>query len=212
MNAAGTLLSVLVPDTCPACDGPGGVADSRLCAGCAALVPSLPRAIEAPPPLAAAFALGPYAGPLGALVRRGKYRPDPGAVLELGARLGAAARGRLPRVDAVVHVPVPPLRRLRRGFDQGELLARAVAHALGRPHLCVLRRVRAVEQASHSHRERGAAARGAFRLRPGRALPEHLLLVDDVCTTGGTAAACADELLCGGARSVILLAAAAGGV
>lgn len=212
MTSLGTLLSVLLPDTCPACDGLGGVGRSRLCRACELQVPSLPRALEAPEPLAAAFALGPYAGPLGAMVRRGKYRPDPGAVEELGLRMGLAARRRLPRVDAVVHVPVPPLRRMRRGFDQGELLARAVARSLGLPHLDLLRRVRASEQAGRERGERLLAARGAFQAREGREVPAHLLLVDDVFTTGATAAACADELIGAGARSVVLFAAAAGGV
>lgn len=210
MPLLGPLLAVLLPDTCPACEGPGGVADSRLCAACASLIPGLPRAVPVPEPLAAGFALGSYAGPIGALVRRGKYHPDPGAMAELARRLADVARGRMPRVDAVVHVPVPPLRHLRRGFDQGALLARAVAIALGLPHLPLLRRVRSEEQAGRADRARRTGARGAFRLLPDRPVPAHLLLVDDVVTTGATAAACADELLAGGARSVVLLTAATG--
>lgn len=206
------LLSVLLPDTCPACDGMGGVSGSRLCARCEAGVPLLPRAVAHPAPLAAAFVLGPYAGPLGALVRRGKYRPDAGAILELGRRLARAAEGRLPSLSAVTHVPVPPTRRVLRGFDQGELLARAVARHLDLPQLNLLVRVRAEEQAGRGRRERLQGARGAFRAREGHPPPEHVLLVDDVMTTGATAAACADELLSAGARSVILLAVAGGAV
>lgn len=203
---------MILPDTCPACDLAGGVGNSRLCRACEALVPELPRAIDGPEPLAAVFALGAYAGPLGALVRRGKYRPDAGSVLELGRRMGEAARGRLPGVDAVVHVPVPPLRRMARGFDQGELLARAVARAIGAPHRTLLSRVRSAEQAGHTRRQRAVAARGAFRFSGREPAPRRILLVDDVFTSGGTAAACADELLCAGAGSVILYVAAAGGV
>lgn len=206
------LLSVLLPDTCPACDGLAGVSGSRLCARCEIAVPRLPRAVACPAPLAAAFVLGPYGGPLGALVRRGKYRPDAGAILELGRRLAAAAEGRLPEVGAVTHVPVPARRRLRRGFDQGALLAAEVARRLGVPHPTLLSRVRSEEQAGRGHRERLVGARGAFRLKAGATPPDHVLLVDDVMTTGATAAACADELLCAGAKSVILLAVAGGAV
>lgn len=208
MSAINALLSVIFPDDCPACDGPGGVGDSVLCADCAATVPLLPRATAVPEPLAGGFALGPYAGPLGGLVRRAKYRPDPTAMAELSRRLASAADGRLPRVDAVTHVPVPMARRMRRGFDQGELLSRAVADVLGAPHITLLRRVRSAEQAGLDHKARRQAARGAFRLRPGQTLPRRLLLVDDVLTTGSTAAACADELLAGGASAVIALCVA----
>ena len=152
------------------------------------------------------------AGPLGALVRRGKYRPDPGAILELGRRLATAAMGRLPSVSCATHVPVPPSRRLTRGFDQSALLAAEVARRLHTPHLSLLRRVRSEEQAGRSHRERIEGARGAFRLRLDAAPPPTVLLVDDVMTTGATAAACADELLAGGAECVILLAVAGGPV
>lgn len=208
MPLASSLLSAVFPEPCPACDGEAWGA--LLCDACAAELVALPRGLDVPPPLAAGFALGPYAGPLGALVRQAKYRPDPRALDELSGRLAAAARGRLPRVDLVTHVPVPLSRRLRRGFDQGEQLARAVASAIGAPHRPLLRRVRDLEQASLDHAARERAARGAFRLQRGRHRPMgRVLLVDDVITTGHTAAACADELLAEGARAVVVLAVAA---
>jgi ComF family protein len=153
--------------------------------------------------------LGPYEGVLGACVRRAKYRPDPRLAQDLGRRLARAARGRLPRVDAVVPVPIPLRRRLTRGFDQAEILARPVAMALGAPLVPALGRVDPAEQAGRSHRERLRAARQAWRVRRPVAGP--VLLVDDVVTTGATAAACADALLCEGASRVWLLAVAGRG-
>ncbi|RME24747.1 MAG: ComF family protein [Deltaproteobacteria bacterium] len=201
------LLEVVGPDDCPSCGGPRGLGGSMVCSRCRPLLPARLRPFDPPNAVAWAFGLGPYEGPLGAMVRRAKYRPDAGACRELATRLAAAAEGRLPDVDAVVYVPVPARRRMRRGFDQAELLASQVARALGRPVLPALRRVRPGEQAGRSHRDRAAGARGAWRLcRPP---PPRVLLVDDVVTTGATATACADELLCGGARRVGLLCVAA---
>lgn len=201
------LIDALAPDPCPACGGAGGVAGgTRLCSRCEAVVRPLPVAVCLPPPVAGAWALGPYQGPLGALVRRGKYQPDAWVIDELGRRLAFAARGRLPAVDAVAHVPVPWSRRLRRGFDQAERLARPVAAAVGAPWVPAIWRERAAEQAGRGLTERRLSARGAFRAV--RVVPPRVLLVDDVITTGATCSACAWELLAAGARRVYVLAVA----
>lgn len=94
----------------------------------------------------------------------------------------------------LVPVPVERKRLLRRGYNQAEELARALAKLKG---LCVQQLLQRVETHSASQtrlsaRERQQNARRAYHLLPGRK-PEsaHLLLVDDVYTTGATARACA---------------------
>ncbi|MCK6502996.1 ComF family protein [Myxococcota bacterium] len=207
MPLALALLDVLAPAPCAGCEGLLDRPGALLCRACAAEVPQRVRPFPVPSPLAWGWGLGAYDGPLGALVRQGKYRPDPRVFHALGRWLARSAHERLPQVDAVVPVPVPAIRRMSRGFDQGEILARAVALAVDRPVRAALRRVRGAEQAGRIGRARAAGARGAFR--PAAPVPPYVLLVDDVCTTGATAAACADELLCGGARRVGLLCVAA---
>lgn len=202
MSALHAFSDLLFPDECAACGAPASSGSLALCGRCAPPVDRL-RWFAPPPPVAAAWTLGHHDGPLGASMRRAKYRPDLLLVDALGRSLGRAARGRTPQVDAVVPVPVHWRRRMQRGFDQGERLARGVSRALGVPLEHRIRRVARGTQAARSGDARRQAARRAFRAAPGA--PGRVLLVDDVCTTGATAAACATELLGSGARRVYLL-------
>jgi ComF family protein len=197
------LLDVIFPVDCPACSAP---ARGGLCAACADEIPTLLRPITPPPSVTTAWILGSYDGPLGAWIRQGKYRGDPGAFTALGARLAEAAHGRLPRLDAVVPVPIPWQRRMRRGFNQAELLAAAISARSGVVSQPLLRRIDPTEQSTRSARARAEGARGAFAAS-GQAA-ERLLLIDDVITSGATARACAEALLCAGARRIHLLCVA----
>jgi ComF family protein len=140
------------------------------------------------------------AGPLGRLLSE-----DP--------RLCHDASGR--PVDLVVPVPLHWRRRLVRGFDQSEELARwALHHAARRrgsaPPLGrrVVRRVRATrpqtELDARARRQNVDAAFGV--VEPERVVGRRIVVVDDVTTTGATATACASALLDAGAASVECLA------
>lgn len=107
-------------------------------------------------------------------------------------------------VDVVTWVPTTPARRRTRGFDQAELLARAVARRLRQPCRALLCRSPGAPQTGQ-----GAAARWigpAFTLRGARPVPPRVLLVDDVITTGATVSHAARTLRSGGAQFVRICA------
>lgn len=154
----------------------------------------------------AAYSFGAYEGVLRELIHLYKY----GKVRTLARPLSGLLAQALPRdeaFDAAVPVPLYWRRRLQRGFNQAELLARGLSRRTGIPVVKALGRVRPTPtQAGLSNSARRQNVVKAFRARsvPG----QRILLIDDVMTTGATAASCALALKQAGARRVALLTVA----
>jgi ComF family protein len=114
------------------------------------------------------------------------------------------------RFDVVAPVPMSAKRERRRGYNQAELLSRALARRIGvacDASLLAAREGRAT-QSTLSRKERAANVRGAFTVKPGAAAGQSILLVDDICTTGETLRACALALLGEGASRVCAITVA----
>jgi ComF family protein len=154
----------------------------------------------------AAYSFGAYEGVLRDLIHLFKY----GRVRTLARPLSGLLAQALPRdevFDATVAVPLYWIRRLKRGFNQSELLARGLARRTGIPVMKALGRVRPTPtQAGLSNSARRLNVAKAFRA--GNVQGKRILLIDDVMTTGATAAACASALKQAGARRVALLTVA----
>ncbi|MGI9598643.1 MAG: ComF family protein [Acidimicrobiales bacterium] len=108
------------------------------------------------------------------------------------------------RFDAVTWVPASSEGVRRRGYDQGRLLAGAVASRLGIPCRRLLLRRRGQAQARRGRADRLLGP----EIRAPRGAPQRVLLVDDVITTGTSLVAAANALRGGGALSVVGLAIA----
>jgi len=151
-----------------------------------------------------AYCYGVYEGTLRELVHLFKYN----GMRRLAAPLGKLMAAALPldqQFDAVAPVPLHWLKWWQRGFNQSELLAKAIARRRSIPMVKPLRRNLATRaQAGLSNSQRRENVAGAFRARR-RVNGLRILLVDDVMTTGATAAACARALKRAGAQSVSLL-------
>ncbi|MGD0776547.1 MAG: ComF family protein [Candidatus Solibacter sp.] len=154
----------------------------------------------------AAYSFGAYEGVLRQLIHLYKY----GKVRTLARPLGGLLAQALPRdesFDAAVPVPLHWRRRLERGFNQSELLAREISRRTGIPVVRALGRVRPTPtQAGLSNSGRRQNVARAFRSRSVQG--KRILLIDDVMTTGATAGACASALKQAGARRVALLTVA----
>ena len=107
--------------------------------------------------------------------------------------------------DILTWVPVSPLRRLTRGYDQCWLLARALGCQLSRKPRRYLIKIRhnPAQSGLGDPALRRANVRGAYRVLHEKELAgKRILLVDDILTTGATAGECARMLKTKGTAEV----------
>ncbi|MEI6084691.1 MAG: ComF family protein [Verrucomicrobiota bacterium] len=146
-------------------------------------------------------------------IHRLKYDRQMFYVTHLAAWLAGAGQRWIDwtQVDAIVPVPLHPLKERSREFNQAEVLARELSRTVGRPLLAKsVRRVKPTKtQTRLDAKSRRENMRGAFAARDTLA-GQRLVLVDDVFTTGATLDACANVLLSSGATNVIALTVARG--
>jgi ComF family protein len=228
-DCANTALRLLFAPDCAACEAPlrtplsGPVCGEcwrsiarmtpPLCEMCGDVIAAsalrwCPRCRVDLPEFAAARSAGRYDAALRTIIHAFKYDRCRALAAPLAAMMRDAGAALLDEADAVVPVPLHPWRRLRRGFNQADDLARG----LGRPVRRVLRRRRhGPPQASLPAGRRDGNVRHAFGLAIGaraRVRGRVLVVVDDVMTTGATLNACSRVLLEAGARKVYALTSA----
>lgn len=191
-----SIAALLLPARCAACGALGG----SPCAACvAALQP--PPAVDPPEGLDSFSALVRYDEVARAVVTAVKYRNARASLEGLAPALASLAPDPGPSeggLAVVTWAPTTPRRARTRGFDQAELLARAVARELGLPVRRCLRRLPGAHQTGRGVDERRFGPRF---LASGEA-PGTVIVVDDVCTTGATLSAAATSLRGAGARTV----------
>ena len=205
---------MLLPPACPGCGREG----EALCAACRKV---MSRRRDEPPAapigLPVRMPVGivqlewccSYTGPARACVHALKYDGERRLVEPL-ARL-MAERWQRAGIGGELLVPVPVhAERLRqRGFDQAELLARALGRLLDIPvEQAVRRAARTTAQHQLGRSARAGNVRSAFApdARSVAAIADRwVVMVDDVVTTGATLAGCARVLHDAGARAVSAL-------
>lgn len=197
------LRDAVIPFSCHVC---GKEAEQRkvICPVCLAAISGLlhpPRRVEDVVVDLPVFTIGNYEDPLGAAIRKLKYRPSSRIWETLAPKVAEqllAADAIFP-ADVVIPVPLHPERLAKRGFNQAELIAGTFAATWGVPCSAALIRVRSTKpQAECDENERQNNLTGAFSMAPGL-IPaafrgKRLVLVDDVATTGATLAGCARVL------------------
>jgi ComF family protein len=188
-----------ITSPCHSCALPGVLSEARLCGRC----------LKLPPMWSDAMAALIYQYPINHLVRDFKFKRS----LAAGQLLADEMTTILPRFqasrpDLILPVPLHFTRRLKRGFNQAEFLARQVAKKGEIPfETRILRRIkRTGAQSGLSRKERKTNIKGAFDCKSLQGLK--IVLVDDVLTTGTTLTECCKAVKAAGAVSVSVWVAA----
>lgn len=206
------LLALVFPPHCAVCGEALAEGERCICTFCRTTAPLTGFWREADNPVfrkcwgvvpverASAFLFFVHGSGWRRLIHGFKYRGAWRTARTMGAWYGGCLKesGLYVDVDAVVPLPLHPLKRCRRGYNQSEYIAEGIAAQLGVAvdRRSVRRCRNTASQALKSRRERVRNVEGAFAVRHPEALAgRHVLLVDDVMTTGNTLLACAAEIV-----------------
>ena len=156
-----------------------------------------------------------YLGPVRKAIHAFKYRGKTSLATPLSALLLEYSRDHangifLKDIQLIVPVPLHPVRKWRRGYNQSTLLAQELSKSTGIACAEVLRRTRhTVPQVELHADERTQNIKGAFDMSnsvwPEYSGMQNVLLIDDVATTGATLEECARVLKKRGVKTVSAL-------
>lgn len=206
------MMDILFPPKCVLCGKVLEQGEVDLCRGCRVDSPECTASKRKLPFLDSCTALWYYEGAVRRSLLRYKF---------WGTRAYAKGYSRLLAMkllqehpegfDLVTWVPVSFFRKLKRGFDQVELLSRHISRELGIDSVKLVRKVRHNRPQSgiQGDAHRRANVLGAYKvIAPETAKGKRILLLDDIVTTGATAGEVSRILLTAGAKEVHLGAVA----
>ncbi len=222
---AAPLLDLLYPPSCVGCGGPVAERTARLCSRCLGALPWLGESgcnrcgseidnggrcllcNQLDGSLAYVSSTVWFAGCVPELVHALKYarRQEMACLMAELAMAGGVLGGLLRVTDLILPVPLHWRRKIKRGFNQSELLAAELAGLTSIPLVSssVIRARATATQTRLNPEQRRSNVAGAFVCRHEEQIQDKtILVVDDVMTTGATLGEVARSLAVAGARRV----------
>jgi len=207
------ILNLLFPPRCVLCRKLLKKEETDLCTACRMEAPFFPDTKRNLQFLDSSAAVWYYESSVRGSLLRFKFRGARGYAASYGRLLAMRLLEQYPEgFEVLTWIPVSRLRKLRRGYDQVELLARAVGRELDMVPVPALKKVRHNRQQSRigEPARRRANVLGVYRVTdPELVRGKRVLLLDDILTTGATASEAGRVLLTAGAREVHCAAVAA---
>ena len=130
--------------------------------------------------------------PIQKLVHALKYKNQPDIGVKLGRLMGDRIResNTFNSYTSLVPVPLHPVRRIKRGYNQAEKLADGIADTTGIPvrNDILIRKENNITQTGKTKSDRWNNVKTIFNC-PSKQ-PHSVILIDDILTTGATLEAC----------------------
>ena len=210
------LLDLIYPPRCAFCHRFVNNSKIRVCTDCEKSLPFIQDgAVQKPRFIAAAAAVFRYENDVKNSLHRYKFAGCTGYARAYAPFLAETIRREFgDEYDVLTWVPISRKRLHKRGYDQAELLARAVGAILGVKPVRTLDKIRDNPPQSRAGNEekRRANVAGVYRVHcPERVAGKRILLLDDIYTTGSTVSECARMLGLAGADKVLCAAVARAG-
>jgi len=207
-----SLLNILFPPKCVLCRKVLETGEMDLCPRCRKDAPVFPKAKAKIPFVEGWSAVWYYENDVRESLLRYKFKNRRSYAGNYGRLLAQKLKEERPEgFELLTYVPISPLRKLKRGFDQVEKLALALEAPMGMHPVRTLKKIRHNRPNSgitgQAHRR--ANVLGAYKtVDPQQLWGKRVLLLDDIVTTGATVEECARILLTAGAREVYVGAVA----
>ncbi len=196
----------LFPDKCVLCNRVLEKDETDLCHDCRIHGPQCPVSNSKYPYLKRWMALWYYEDNVRGSLLRFKFHGKRHYAETYGRMLAMRlSREEWTDFDILTWVPISDRRKRKRGYDQVELIANAVAQELGMTAQPCLKKVRdnPAQSGIVGQAERRANVLGVYAAVNEESVKgKRILLLDDIVTTGSTAGECARVLLTAGAKEV----------
>jgi ComF family protein len=205
-------ISLLFPRLCYACGNHLLRNENLICTECYIIIPRTNYHLKEDNPVAqlfwgrcmiekaAVFSYYNKGSRIKKLIHNLKYKGIRDIGYELGRIYGLSLKtsGFTNDIDLIMPVPLHPMKKKIRGFNQSETISMGIADATHLPVdlKSLARIVVSATQTKRSRYERWTNVEGIFQvIDPQPVVGKHVLLVDDVITTGSTIESCTNELL-----------------
>lgn len=211
MISKNPILQLLFPEKCLLCNKILRPSESLICDPCRQDTSEVLKLKRRIPFLSGAFALWYYEGKVRYSLIRYKFWGRRGYSRQYGALLAAKLQDLLKQYDLIVWVPVSKWRRLKRGYDQVELIAYELHRRIQATPTVCLKKIRhnPPQSGLASAAQRRANVLGVYKVPdPAAVSGKRILLLDDIITTGATISECAKMLMAAGAKEVYGVAVA----